>query len=126
MAQLFDSRPVHSKIVNCMPGARRGADMDHVLLNAETALQVVNVPTPAAALGMDIIIRSSDDDGSLSVLQQVLQPLESGGRVSMNTEWIDTVIKCRIIPATDADKRPRTRREWFAHGLTRQPVYIVN
>ena len=66
--------------------------------SAQAAFQVIDIAAPAAALRMDIIIRCGDDDGSLSMLQQVLQSLESGGRVSRDREWIDTVIKCRIIP----------------------------
>ena len=90
--------------------------MDHLVSSAQTALQVVNVPTPAAADSMHIIIRCSDDDCSLGMLQQVLQALEGGDRVPVHGEWFDTVIKCRIAPAADAGMRPGTRREWFAHN----------
>ena len=55
--------------------------MDHLARSAQAALQVVNVSTPAAADSMHIIIRRSDDDGSLRMLQQVLQPIESGNRI---------------------------------------------
>ena len=55
--------------------------MDHVLVNAQAALQVVNVPAPAAADGMDIIISRSDDVCSLCACQQVLQALEGSDGV---------------------------------------------
>ena len=90
--------------------------MDHLVGSAQTALQVVNVPTPAAADSMHIIIRCGDDDGSFHMLQQVLQALEGGGRLPVHGEWFDTVVKCRIAPAADAGVSPGTRREWFAHN----------
>ena len=90
--------------------------MDYTVNTAEPALQVVNVPTPAAADSMHIIIRCSDNDSSLRMLQQVLQPLEGSHRVSGNREWFDAMIKCRVVPAADAGMGPGTRREGLTHN----------
>ena len=124
-AQLLDARPVHSEVEDSVPCSRRGADVDYIFLTAEPALQVIDIPAPAAALRMDIIICLGDDDGAHGTLQQVLQALEGGDRVPRHSEWVDTLIKCRVIPAADAGIRPWTRREWLAHNLCRQAVYIV-
>ena len=99
--------------------------MDYIFLTAEPALQVIDIPAPAAALGMDIIICLSDDDGARCTPHEVLQVPEGGDRASMHGEWLDTVIKCRIVPAADAGVGPWTRGEWLAHNLCRQAVYIV-
>ena len=90
--------------------------MNHPAGSAQTALQVVNVPTPAAADSMHIIIRCGDDNCSLRMLQQVLQAFEGRGSVPMYGEWLYTMIKCRIAPAADTGMGPGAGREWFAHN----------